>query len=120
MKQVFAILLLLLEFSGCRKTTENGVMIRIENLTDFKLDSVRLLYDTSNYNYGSILPGKSTEYIFFKSMPDAPAATADSANENIFAGRLIPPNSMPSNLAAGKYTLQIFPNSILSYKHIVL
>jgi hypothetical protein len=49
-------------------------------------------------------------------MPDAPVAMADLANKKILAGRLIPPNSYPyPNLANGKYTLQIFPDSTLFY-----
>jgi hypothetical protein len=54
--------------------------------------------------------------MFFKSMPDGPAATADSANKKIIAGHLIPPNSYPTPmLTNGKYTLQIFPDSTLFY-----
>ena len=103
MIKVFVILLLVVAFGGCKKTEQNGVMIRIENLTDFTLDSVRLLYDTSNYNYGRVFPGKTTEYILFKSMLAAPTATADSVNVKILAGRLIPPNSYDyPKLAPGK------------------
>lgn len=91
-------------------------MINVENITGFTLESVKLFYDTSKYDYGTILPAKNTEYIFFKSIPDGPAATADSANKKIFAGHIIPPNSyqLPM-LASGKYTLQIFPDSTLFY-----
>ena len=82
-------------------------------MTSFTLDRVTLVYDTDNHNYGTVPPDQATEYIFFESMPDAAAATADSADQKIIAGRLIPPNSTPHNLAAGKYTLQIFPDSSL-------
>lgn len=103
---------------SCKKNVESGVMIRIENSTSFTLDSVKLVYDTSNYNFGNILPGNVTEYVFFKTLPDAPAATADSANKKIIAGHFIPPNSYPTSmLPNGKYTLQIFPDSTLFYHY---
>ena len=112
----FIFIIVCISLCACKKSPPSGVMINVENLTSFTLDNVRLSYDTSNYDYGTILPGKSTEYIFFKSMPDGPAATADSANKKIFAGHLIPPNSYPTPmLADGKYTLQIFPDSTLFY-----
>ena len=108
--------LLIIAIYGCRKSEPTGVMISIENNTSFTLDNVKLVYDTTNYNFGTILPGKATRYIFFKYLPDAPAATADSANKKILAGHFIPPNSYPySILANGKYTLQIFPDSTLFF-----
>lgn len=101
---------------SCKKSEPSGVMISIENNTNFTLESAQLIYDTTNYNYGTILPGQATGYIFFKSMPDTPAARADSANKKIIAGHFIPPNSYPTPiLANGKYTLQIFPDSTLFY-----
>lgn len=101
---------------ACKKSMPSGVMISIENDLGFTLDSVKLYYDTSNYKYGTVLPGKNTAYFSFKSMPDGPAATADSANKKLFAGHIIPPNSYPLQmLASGKYTLQIFPDSTLFY-----
>jgi hypothetical protein len=116
MTRFITIIVFVCILSACKKSEPSGVIINVENQTSFTLDSVKLSYDTSNYNYGTILPGKSTEYIFFKSMPDGPAATADSANKKIFAGHLIPPNSHPlPMLANGKYTLQIFPDSTLFY-----
>lgn len=103
---------------GCKKNVPAGVMISIENNTSFTFDSVRLFYDTTNYNYGTILPNQTTQYVFFKSMPDGPAVKADSANKKIMAGRLIPNNSYPNPmLANGKYTLQIFPDSALFYHY---
>ena len=105
-------------FNSCKKSEPTGVMISVQNNTSFKLDNVKLIYDTTNYNYGTILSGKATGYIFFKSMPDAPAAMADSANKKILAGHFIPPNSYPNSiLAKGKYTLQIFPDSTLFYHY---
>ena len=93
-------------------------MIRIENNINFKLDSVRLLYDTTNYNYGTLLPNQTTAYVYFTSMPEVPAAIADSASKKILAGHLIPPNSYYNlNLVNGKYTLQIFPDSTLFYHY---
>lgn len=116
MKKFIFIFFFVIALSSCKKNEPTGVMIRIENNTSFALDSVKLVYDTTNYNYGIILPGKISEYIFFESMPDAPAARADSANKKILAGHFIPPNSYPySILANGKYTLQIFPDSTLFY-----
>lgn len=116
MKRFITIIVIVSILSACKKSEPFGVMINVENQTSFTLDSVKLFYDTSNYNYGTILPGRSTQYIFFKSMPDGPAATADSTNKKIFAGHLIPPNSYPlPMLANGKYTLEIFPDSTLFY-----
>ena len=117
MKNPFlAFFLFAITFSACKKSESNGVMISIENNTSFTLDSVKLVYDPSNYNFGTILPGKATGYLFFKSMPTAPAVTADSANKKFFAGQIFPPNSFPyPNLANGKYTLQIFPDTTLFY-----
>ena len=116
MTRFIFIYVLVIALGSCKKSEPNGVMINVENITSFALDSVKLFYDTTNYNYGTILPHKATGYIFFKSMPDAPAAIAYSGNKKILAGRLIPPNSYPYPiLANGKYTLQIFPDSTLFY-----
>jgi hypothetical protein len=116
MRKFITIIVFVFILNSCKKSERSGVVINVENHTGFTLDSVKLFYDTSNYDYGTILPGKNTEYIFFKSMPNGPAATADSANKKIFAGHLIPPNSYPlPMLANGKYTLQIFPDSALFY-----
>jgi hypothetical protein len=99
---------------GCKKSETNGVMIRVENRTRFTLDSVRLAYDITKHNYGQILPGKVTTYIFFEALPNTPAALADSAGKTIFAGLLIAPNSYPTSmLVNGKYTLSIFPDPTL-------
>jgi len=118
MTRFILIIVFVFILSACKKGALPGVMINVENNTSFTLDSVKLVYDTSNYDYGEIFPGKNTEYIFFKSMPDGPAATADSAAKKIFAGHLIPPNSNPlPMLASGKYTLQIFPDSTLFYHY---
>lgn len=110
-------LLLVAVTGGCKKNEQNGVMIRVENLAGFTLDRVRLLYDPGNNDYGSILPGKTTGYIFFESMPNAPAATADSAGVAILAGRLIPNSYDNPGLAFGKYTLQIFPDNTLPSRY---
>jgi len=116
MTRLNIIFLFLVVFTSCKKSEPSGVMIRIENNTNFTLDSVRLLYDTSKYDYGTILPGKNTAYAFFKSMPNGPAITADSASKKIFAGYIFPPNSYPlPMLENGKYTLQIFPDTTLFY-----
>lgn len=116
MTRLIVIVFFVIALNSCKKNEPTGVMINVENNTSFTLDSVKLVYDTSNYNYGTILPVKNTEYIFFKSMPDGPAASADSAKKKIFAGHLIPPNSYPfPMLANGKYTLQIFPDPTLFY-----
>ena len=118
MTRFILISLFIVAFCSCKKSEPSGVMISIENNTSFTLDSTKLVYDTTNYNYGTILPGQATKYIFFKSMPDAPAARADSANKKIIAGHFIPPNSYPTPvLANGKYTLQIFPDSTLFYHY---
>jgi hypothetical protein len=116
MTRLILISFLIITLSSCHKSKPAGVMISIENLTSFTLDSVKLLYDTTNYNYGTILPNKATAFIFFKSMPEVPAAMFDSGNKKIFAGHLIPPNAYYNlNLANGKYTLQVFPDSTLFY-----
>ncbi|MDQ2753489.1 MAG: hypothetical protein M3R72_10755 [Bacteroidota bacterium] len=116
MTRLILISFLIITLVSCKKSQPEGVMISIENNLGFTLDSVKLANDASNYNYGTILPGKNTAYIFFKSMPNVPAATADSANKKLFAGHYIPPNSYPlPMLANGKYTLQIFPDSTLFY-----
>ncbi len=113
------ILFFAIELSSCKKRSEPaGIMINIQNNTSFRLDSVKLFYDTSNHDYGTILSSKKTEFFFFESMPDGPAASADSATKKIFAGHLIPPNSYPlPMLESGKYTLQIFPDSTLFYHY---
>lgn len=116
MKKYIIIFSLLLSVGACKKNVSSGVMIRIENETGFTLDSVRLYYDISNYNFGTILPGQKTGYTTFKSMPDGPAVTADSANTKLFAGHFIPPNTYPlPMLISGKYTLKIFIDSTLFY-----
>jgi hypothetical protein len=116
MARLNLIILLSVILSSCKKDEPTGVMISIENNTSFTLHSVKLVYDTTNYNFGTILSGRATGYVFFKSIPDGPAATADSANKKILAGHFIPPNSYPTpTLANGKYTLEIFPDSTLFY-----
>ena len=116
MTKLILLSLLLVALNSCKKSEPSGVMISIENNTSFTLDSVKLVYDTTNYNFGTILSSRATGYVFFKSMPDGPAATADSSNKKILAGHFIPPNSYPTPmLANGKYTLQIFPDSTLFY-----
>ncbi len=118
MARLIVIIVLIAGLYSCKKNEAPGVMISIANNTSFTLDSVKLVYDFSNYNYGTILPGQHTEYVLFKSMPDGAAVTADSAMIKIFAGHLIPPNSNPlPMLASGKYTLQIFPDSTLFYRY---
>lgn len=118
MKNIILISFLITTLLSCKKSKPAGVMISIENLTGSTLDSVKLLYDTTNYNYGNILPSKASAFIFFKSMPEVPAAVFDSINKKIFAGHLIPPNSYYNpNLANGKYTLQVFPDSTLFYHY---
>ncbi len=103
---------------SCKKNAPAGVMISIQNNTGFTLDSVKLVYDTTNYNFGTIHPNQTTQYVYFKSIPDGPAAMADSANKKIIAGHFIPPNSYPTPmLINGKYTLQIFPDSTLFYHY---
>ena len=118
MTKLIIILIILIALNSCKKSAPAGVMISIENNTSFTLDSVKLVYDTSNHNYGTILPGKITGYIFFKYMPDGEAAMADSANKLLFAGHLIPPNTHPLPLLVnGKYMLQIFPDSTSAYRY---
>ncbi len=117
MKYIF-IFVFVIAFASCKKNEPDAVMIRIENFTSFTLDSVKLLYDTSNYNYGTIFSHQTTGYIFFTTMPDAPAAIADSGNKKFFAGIFYAPNSNPyPNLANGKYTLQVFPDTTLFYHY---
>lgn len=92
---------------------ENDVYIRIENETNITLDSVKLLYDTSNYNYGSVFTGKITTYHFFKKIPDYADASVIVNNMKIMAGLVVPPNSYPTPyLKNGNYTLQIFRDAI--------
>ena len=106
------------EFYSCKKSVSNGVLINIENNSTFTIDHVKLVYDTTHDNFGTILPGLATPYIFFKSLPDAPAAFADSANKRIFARHIIPPNVNPFPVRKnGKYTLQIFPDPTLFYHY---
>lgn len=116
-----AFFLFAITFSACKKSEPNGVMISIENNTSFTLDSVQLVFDPSHYNFGTILSGKATGYMFFKSMVLVPAVTADSANKKIFAGQMFPPppfNSTPYvDLANGKYTLEMFPDTTLFYHY---
>ncbi|HVX27608.1 MAG TPA: hypothetical protein VHB70_14755 [Parafilimonas sp.] len=116
MNRPFITCLFLIALFGCKKNSPSGVTIRIENRTAFTLDSVMLYYDTSNFNYGTIPPNQTSQYTYFKSMPDGPAANADTANTKILTGHLIPPNTIPiPMLAGGKYTLQIFPDSTFLY-----
>ena len=116
MTRLILIFLFVITLVSCKKSEPTGVMISIENNTSFTLDSVKLVYDATNYNFGTILSGKATGFIFFKSMPNAPLAMADSLNKKILAGHFIPPNlSSYPILANGKYTLQIFPDSTLFY-----
>lgn len=120
MNRPFIICFLLIGLFGCKKNGTSGVTpgvtIRIENSTTFTLDSVTLYYDTSSFNYGTIPPNQTSQYTYFKSMPDGPAANADIANTKILTGHLIPPNTIPiPMLAGGKYTLQIFSDSTFLY-----
>ncbi len=110
MKRLLFISLFVIILGSCKKSEPTGVMISIENNTSFILDSVKLIYDTTNYNFGTILSGKATAFVF------SPLATADSLNKKILAGHFIPPNlSSYPILPNGKYTLQIFPDSTLFY-----
>ena len=116
MTRLILISLLIITLVSCKKSKPEGVTISIENLTSFTLDSVKLFFDTTNYNYGTILSGKATAFIFFKSIPEHPAAMFDSVNKKIFAGYPIPIDEYHNaNLANGKYTLQVFPDSTLYY-----
>ncbi len=118
MTRFFIICFFVMASFGCRKNMQSGVIIRIENSTNFILDSVILYYDTTNYNYGTIMPNQTSQYVYFKSMPNGPAAMADTANTKILTGHLIPPNTIPIPiLANGKYTLQIFPDSTFLYHY---
>ena len=120
MMRLFFISFVVITMVSCKKKEPkpNGVMIRVENLLSFNLDSVKLVYDTSHYDFGTILSGNATIYVFFKSMPDGPAITADSSDKKILAGHFIPPNSYPTPiLTNGKYTLEIFPDSTLFYHY---
>lgn len=119
MKAITIILfvVLVLTMISCKKReSETGVMIRIDNSTSIVLDSLKLRYDTSNYNYGTLEPDSVTGYHFFKSMPDDPSALGKTGNNIFMAGPIIPPNSynIPM-LSPGKYTLKIFPDSALSF-----
>jgi hypothetical protein len=119
MKAITIILfgVLVLTMMSCKKREgEAGIMIRIENSTSIILDSLRLRYDTSNYNYGTLEPDSITGYHFFKSMPDDPSALAKTGNNIFMTGPIIPPNTyyIPM-LSPGEYTLKIFPDSALSF-----
>lgn len=119
MKAITIILfgVLVLTMMSCKKREdEAGITIRIENSTSIILDSLRLRYDTSNYNYGTLEPGSVTAYHFFKSMPDDPSALAKTGNNIFMAGPIIPPNTYYiSMLSSGEYTLKIFPDSALFF-----
>lgn len=108
---------LVLTMMSCQKSKyEGGILIRIENATSITLDSVRLRYDTSYYNFGTLEPENVTKYQIFKSMPDDPSALAKTGNNTFMAGPVIPPNSYPiPMLSSGKYTLKIFPDSALFF-----
>lgn len=69
MKAITIILfgVLVLTMIGCKKReSEAGVMIRIDNSTSIVLDSLKLRYDTSNYNYGTLDPVVLPATIFLK------------------------------------------------------
>ena len=108
---------LVLTMMSCKKReNDEGVMIRIENSTSIILDSLSLLYDTSNYNYGTLEPDSGTGYHFLKSMPDDPSALDKTGNNIFMAGPVIPPNTYPiPMLSSGEYTLKIFPDSTLFF-----
>lgn len=119
MKAITIILfgVLALTMMSCKKREDyGGIMIRIENSTSITLDSLRLRYDTSKYNYGTLEPESVTGYHFFKSMPDDPSALGKTGNNFFMAGPIIPPNtySIPM-LSPGEYTLKIYPDSALSF-----
>jgi hypothetical protein len=116
MARYVLIYVLVIALVSCKKSEPDGVMINVENFTSSTLDSVKLFYDTSNYNYGTVLPGKTTAYIFFKNISETPVAIVILGNKKILAGRLMPPNTYNyPTLTNGKYTLQIFPDSTLFY-----
>lgn len=119
MKTIAIILfgVLVLTMMSCKKSeNEEGLMIRIENSTPITLDSLRLRYDTSYYNYGTLEPDSVTGYHSFKSMPDDPSALGKTGNNIFMAGPIIPPNSYSiPMLSPGEYTLKIFPDSTLSF-----
>jgi hypothetical protein len=112
MKIFILIITLAIAFEGCKKNeSSDGVMIRIENSTSNTYDSMRLLYDTTNYNFGTIQANSFTDYHFLKSLADAPAVKAKSGNNNLIIGPIYPPNTYSYHmLANGKYTLLIFPD----------
>lgn len=119
MKAITIILfgVLVLTIMSCKKhEDEGGIMIRIKNSTSTMLDSLRLRYDTSNYNYGTLKPDSVSGYHFFKSMSDDPSALGKTGNNVFMAGPIIPPNtySFPM-LSPGEYTLKIFPDSALFF-----
>ncbi len=116
MKAFILIAVVVFTLVSCKKSEPGGVMVRIENSTTYTLDSLKLRYDTSNYNYGTILSGNISSYHLFKTMSDDPAVLGKSGNNIFIAGPIIPPNSYPnSTLSNGKYTLKIFPDSSLFY-----
>ena len=119
MKTIVIILItvLILTMMSCKKRVdEGGVMIRIENSTFITIDSVRLRYDVSNYNFGILKPDSISGYHFFKSMPDDPSALGKTGNNIFMAGPIIPPNTYPiPMLSAGKYMLKILPDSALFF-----
>ena len=112
MHKLLTIFLCFFIFAGCKKDEPSGVEIRIENSTDIAMDSVQLLYDNTNYNYGKIQPDSTTNYHFYETFIDAPATTFSSDGHKILSGGILPPNPPYPYLADGKYILKIFADSL--------
>jgi hypothetical protein len=117
MKLLFFFITFLFACSSCRKNVPTArVTIRIKNTTTLTLNDVKLTYDATSYNYGSLSPNNISAYQTFNQIADDPAIEAKSGGDNFHAGPLIPPNTHPIPLLGnGKYTLEIFTDTSLFF-----
>jgi len=112
MHKVLTIVCCFIILAGCKKNEPVGIEIRAENSTNVAIDSVQLMYDNSQYNYGTVQPGDTTGYHFYETLIDATATTFVLDGHQILAGGILPPNPPYPHLSDGKYILRIFADSL--------
>ena len=100
---IFVILII----TECKKNSD-GVFIRIENKTSDNFINV-LAADTS---FGNVDAGAVTDYKMFLRVSDKQSAVLITSSDTLIAGFLYYDEMFPVYLPNGRYTLQIFYDTL--------
>lgn len=91
---------------SCTKNSGDAVLMRMQNNTTVNFTGAA----SSGEDFGSIDAGSTTNYHSFSKLVDAPYATIVIGSDTSFVGYLY--IDYPSYLDAGKYTMQVYPDSL--------